>query len=100
MKLNHEMPDEEIEQHDYPISLVSTMSLLFSIGMTISVFLTIYKLGLGDTPIANWSWWIIITPALVFPIYMVIYFIIGLLIALIFPPMSDISNYPIDEDED
>ena len=99
MKLNHQMPDEEIE-HDFPISPASSMSLFFSIGVTISVFLTIYKLGLGDTPIANWSWWIIITPALVFPIYMVIYFIIGLLIALIFPPMSDSSNYPIDEDED
>jgi hypothetical protein len=99
MKLNHEMPDEEIE-HDFPIGLASPMSLFFSIGVTISVFLTIYKLGLGDTPIVNWSWWIIATPALIFPIFMVIYCIVVVLIAAIFSPLSNTSDYPIDEDED
>ncbi len=100
MKINYEMPDEEIEQDNYQTSLVGSISLFFSIGITISVFMTIYKLGLGNTPIVNWSWWIIVTPALVFPIFMVIYFFVGLLIAMIFHRSSYIFNYPIDDDED
>jgi hypothetical protein len=100
MKINHELPNKEFEKHDYPISVVSSMSLFFSIGITISFFLTIYKLGLGDTPIVNWSWWIVVTPAFIFPIFMLIYFSVGLLVAIIFSPMSNISAYPIDDDED
>lgn len=96
MKNNHEMPDEEIEQDNYQISLVGSISSFFSIGITISFFLTIYKLGLGDTPIVNWSWWIVATPAFIFPIFMVIYLFVGFLVAMIF----HIFNYPIDDDED
>lgn len=60
-------------------------TIVWSIAITLSIILTAYKLGFGQTSIVNWSWGIVATPpiaALIFYIVKdsvpnVLYFIFG-----------------------
>ena len=84
MKTNRKTSNVQIEQHDFPINIVTSTSIYLSMGITVSVIMSGYKLGIGETPIVSWSWWIIATPALVFPIFIVIFLIVEMLMSMIF----------------
>jgi len=53
MKLSENVPDEQAEQLDFPINIVTYSSIYLSVGITVSVILTGFKLGIGQTPIVN-----------------------------------------------
>lgn len=72
-----------METQNRYVELYNQVVICWSIGITISVILSCYKLGIAGMPVLNWSWWVVATPALVYPVYFIVVQIVSFIVMVL-----------------